>query len=115
MRKEDRGLRHGSIFSALGAPSEAPISLQVVGRDSFGRPIGRTRRFASHAELEDRKDALAACGRRAREELGGPVPDRCARFSDWGWSSDLNQRNCGGSHLRRINFSNSYGGKRAPV
>lgn len=47
----------------------------------------------NQAELEDRKDALAAGGRRARKELGMPVPNDRLRRKDQGGALDLDQHN----------------------
>ena len=80
-----------------GALSEIPSGLQVVNCDSFTRPLGRTRRCGNHGELEDRKDALAACWRGASKEGGMPVSDNRADFKQlrrWGSDPDQDNRRC---------------------
>src|ERR1039458_1379875 len=95
MRKASRGSNRRGILLAFWGLSDSP-SQPVEMRRSLAAKRGKGN--ANHAELKNRKLALVAGGRGAREELGMPVAGARARLKNRGGGFDLDQHHLGSRH-----------------
>ena len=98
MRKAGRGLnRRGNLESMWGPSSVSPITVELRQCCAQRKDVMLLR----DAEMDEGKDALAAGGRRAREELRSTEPHNCTPFSQRRRGPEQHQHNNCRSRLNR--------------